>query len=238
MADAVEYDAILLDVMLPGADGFEVCRTPARARGLVAGADADRARRRRGSRRGARRRRGRLPPEAVLVRRAAGPAAGARAARRGRSARPSLEVGDLRLDPARAQGLAGRGRDPALGEGVQPARGVHAPARPGAEPAPAARARLGLRLREPLERGRRLRPLPAREDRPAVRPRLARDGARRRLPAPDGRAREPAPDPRPADARLRARDGGRARRGRARSSTSGSRLARRADRRRASRRGR
>jgi two-component system OmpR family response regulator len=26
MADAVEYDAILLDVMLPGADGFEVCR--------------------------------------------------------------------------------------------------------------------------------------------------------------------------------------------------------------------
>jgi two-component system, OmpR family, response regulator len=26
MADAVPYDAILLDVMLPGADGFEVCR--------------------------------------------------------------------------------------------------------------------------------------------------------------------------------------------------------------------
>ena len=27
MAAAVEYDAIVLDVMLPGRDGFEVCRT-------------------------------------------------------------------------------------------------------------------------------------------------------------------------------------------------------------------
>ena len=26
MAEATEYDAIVLDVMLPGADGFEVCR--------------------------------------------------------------------------------------------------------------------------------------------------------------------------------------------------------------------
>src|SRR5215475_3107677 len=26
MAHAVEYDAIVLDVMLPGADGFEICR--------------------------------------------------------------------------------------------------------------------------------------------------------------------------------------------------------------------
>jgi two-component system, OmpR family, response regulator len=26
MAGAVEYDSIVLDVMLPGADGFEVCR--------------------------------------------------------------------------------------------------------------------------------------------------------------------------------------------------------------------
>ena len=51
----------------------------------------------------------------------------------------------------------------------------------------AARGRLGHRLREPLEHRRRLRPLPAREDRPAVRPALARDGARGRLPAAGGR---------------------------------------------------
>ena len=38
-------------------------------------------------------------------------------------------------------------------------------------------------LREPLERDRRLRALPAREDRPPVRRRVDRDRARRRLPA-------------------------------------------------------
>ena len=45
MARATEYDAIVLDLMLPGVDGFEVCRAAARRRRLVAGADADRARR-------------------------------------------------------------------------------------------------------------------------------------------------------------------------------------------------
>src|SRR3954447_25341627 len=34
MAAAAEYDVIVLDVMLPGADGFEVCRRlPSRGRG-------------------------------------------------------------------------------------------------------------------------------------------------------------------------------------------------------------
>src|SRR5947199_172624 len=44
-------------------------------------------------------------------------------------------------------------------------------------------APVGLGEREPLERDGRLRPPPAPEDRRALRPRLARDRARRRLPA-------------------------------------------------------
>ena len=56
-----------------------------------------------------------------------------------------------------------------------------------------ARARVGLRLREPLERRRRLRPAPAREDRPAVRPPLAS----RRCAAPaTGCARRSRREPR------------------------------------------
>ena len=42
------YDAIVLDVILPGIDGFETCRRLRARGGLVAGADADRARRARG----------------------------------------------------------------------------------------------------------------------------------------------------------------------------------------------
>ncbi len=42
---ATEYDAIVLDVMLPGIDGFETCRAAARGRGLVADPDVDGARR-------------------------------------------------------------------------------------------------------------------------------------------------------------------------------------------------
>ena len=46
MAGSTEYDAIVLDLMLPGIDGFEVCRRLRERRGLVADPDADRARRR------------------------------------------------------------------------------------------------------------------------------------------------------------------------------------------------
>ena len=46
------YDAIVLDVMLPGMDGFAVLRAAAAGR-FYAGADADRSRRRAGSRAGA-----------------------------------------------------------------------------------------------------------------------------------------------------------------------------------------
>ena len=82
-----EYDAIVLDLMLPGIDGFEVCRR-LRDDGVwspVLMLTARDARRR--PRRRARRRRRRLPAEAVLVRRAARAAARARPARRAASAR-------------------------------------------------------------------------------------------------------------------------------------------------------
>ena len=45
MARAVAYDAIVLDVMLPGLDGFEHLPRAALRRRLGARADADRARR-------------------------------------------------------------------------------------------------------------------------------------------------------------------------------------------------
>ena len=93
-------------------------------------------------------------------------------ARRGAPVRPSvLEAGDLRLDPASRSSHARRRGDRPLREGAGAARDLHVPL--GQVLAqPAARARLGLRLRAALERRRRLRPLPAREDRSAVRPRL------------------------------------------------------------------
>jgi two-component system, OmpR family, response regulator len=99
MADAVSYDAILLDVMLPGADGFEVCRR-LRERGVWSPVLM-------------------LTARDAVEDRVAGLDAGAddylqkpfsfaellarlRAlARRGAVERPVvLEVGDLRLDPA------------------------------------------------------------------------------------------------------------------------------------------
>jgi two-component system, OmpR family, response regulator len=99
MADAVPYDAILLDVMLPGADGFEVCRR-LRERGVWAPVIM-------------------LTARGAVDDRVAGLDAGAddylakpfsfaellarlRAlARRGAAERPAvLEIGDLRLDPA------------------------------------------------------------------------------------------------------------------------------------------
>ena len=102
MARAVEYDAIVLDVMLPGLDGFEVCRrlreagvwSPVlmltardaigdRVAGLDAGADDY------------------LPKPFAFAELLARLRA---LARRGAEERPAVvEVGDLRLDPATRQ---------------------------------------------------------------------------------------------------------------------------------------
>ena len=181
MAKATAYDAIVLDVMLPGIDGFATCRrlresgvwTPVliltarddvddRITGLDTGADdylvkpfafAELlARLRALSRRAA----DRAPGPADRRR----PAAGSRS----------------------AQGLARRDRARPLGKGVRPARGLHAPARPGALAGAAARRSMGHDLRTALEHRRRLRSLPAREDRQTVRPPLARDRTAGRLP--------------------------------------------------------
>src|SRR2546423_2396802 len=82
-------------------------------------------------------------------------------------------------DEPKMAGLVRRG----LVEGVRAARDIHAATRPGALAPTAARARLGLRVREPLERRRRLRPLPTRKARSTFRSHVLRDGPRRRLSA-------------------------------------------------------
>ena len=90
--------------------------------------------------------------------------------RRAPAERPAvLEVGDLRLDPAAHRAWRGEheldlsAKEFALLELFMRRAGRHAHAHA------AARRRVGHGVREPLERRRRLRPLPAREDRPALR---------------------------------------------------------------------
>ena len=101
MAGSTEYDAIVLDVMLPGIDGFETCKRLRRRR-MGARPDAHRPRRGRGPGLRAGRRRRRLPhepfPFAELLARLRA------LARRPPAERPVLlEVGELRLDPATRQ---------------------------------------------------------------------------------------------------------------------------------------
>ena len=167
MARAVDYDAIVLDLMLPGRDGVEVCRllresgvwSPVlmltardavedRVAGLDAGADDY------------------LPKPFSFAELLARLRA---LVRRGAVERPAvLEVGDLRLDPATRQAWRGE-TEIQVGQGVRAARDVHAP--PGqvlSRLRP--RARMGHRIREPLQRRRRLRPLPPGQGGPALRP--------------------------------------------------------------------
>ena len=118
MAGASSYDAIVLDVMLPGIDGFETCRrlrrdgvwapvlmltargaVEDRVAGLDGGADDYLTKP--------------FSFAEVLARLRA-------LIRRGERERPAtLEVGDLRLDPADARGMAGRDGDQAVGQGVR-----------------------------------------------------------------------------------------------------------------------
>src|SRR3954469_21110796 len=201
-AAATEYDAIVLDAMLPDLDGLDVCRrlradrvwspvlmltardgVPDRVPGLDAGADDYVAKP--------------FAFEELLARLRA-------LARRGPVGRPPvLEGGDLRLHPApprpgrapagargrrpparpcHAQGVARRYGARPQREGVLAPGGVHAQPGTRTEPFHAARARLGGRVRESLQRRRRPRRPAAREGRPGLRPRLAPDRPRSRLP--------------------------------------------------------
>src|SRR5919204_6321679 len=171
----------------PGPVRLRRVPTPPRARRLGAGAHADRPRR--GGRPGARarQRRRRLPRQAVRARGAARAPALARAARpAGAPARP--RVGQPPTRPGAPRGPPRRGGDRPLGEGVRAPRDADAPPRRGAVATRAGRARLGHRVRDPLERRRRVRATAAaqarrRRDRDRPRGRLsAARGAMRRLP--------------------------------------------------------
>ena len=152
-----------------------------------------------------RRGRRRLPAQAVRRRRAARPAARARPAR-GAGRRPAvLEVGDLRLDPAARIAGAAATRCRWRRRSSRCSRRSCA-ARASCSPATRCSSCVGPRVRESLERRRRLRALPAREGRPPVRPRVARDGARARLPPGRG-VRRPAVRAAAGRGRVRARDG-------------------------------
>lgn len=165
LATMNEYDAIVLDLMLPGLDGLTVCkrlrqagkRTPVlilsardmvddRVRGLDAGADDYL-----------------IKPFAVEEL-----AARLRAlARRHQSvAAPTLVVGGLELEPSThtvRQGGAGHSPHP---EGVRVARVLHAASGVRAHTHDDCRARLGLHLRPLEQRCRRLRETFAGQDRP------------------------------------------------------------------------
>ncbi len=97
-------DCLVLDVMLPGMDGLEVCRALAERIGHGRSADhhADRAWRGNGSHRRPRARRGRLPGEAVQPRRAGGAHPGAPAAHApDRNVRSAHAFGDITMDLSR-----------------------------------------------------------------------------------------------------------------------------------------
>ena len=211
MGQAVEYDAVVLDLMLPGLDGVSVCRAW-RENGVWTPVLMLTARDwRRGSRRRARRRRRRLSPEAVLVRGAERSAARARTQRRLGAAGCRRGWGSATRS-GDAAGLARGCRDPALDEGVRAPRHADASCGARALAAAVARARVGLRLREPLERRGCLHPVPPGEGRSTVRPGVDRDRPRGRIPAAEGRlGRESLADSGTAHARLRRRHDGCAR---------------------------
>ena len=182
MARAAEYDAIVLDLMLPGRRRLRAsaasCARTASGRRSSCSRPATRSRTAsQGSTRAPTTTSTKPFSFAELLARLRALARRGAAERR-RCSRSAISGSTRRRGRSGAATPRSRSR-----QGVRAARDLHAAPGRRALAALAARARLGLRLREPLERRRRLRPLPAREGRPAVRTRLARDGARRRLPA-------------------------------------------------------
>ena len=148
---------VLLDVMLPDLDGFEVCRRM-RSDGVGrAGHLPHRPRRHRGQGARPQPRRRRLRDQAVLPRGAPRPRARSRCAAPA-SATPSLsrlEFADLEMDEDAHRVVAGRHAGRAVADGVQAAALLPAEPRPGAQPGPDPRPRVGVRLRRCGQRGRR-----------------------------------------------------------------------------------
>src|SRR5262249_25338228 len=162
----------------PGDDGLRGVPEAPRRGHLDAGADADGTRCRRGPGCRARRRSRRLPDEAFFAGRAVRAAACARPSwRRGAADRARRRRAPAR--PRLASGLARREGGSAVAEGVRADGDLHAPPRAGVVATAVARACVGLRIREPLERRRRLRALPEAE----ARQRRVRDRTRCRLQA-------------------------------------------------------
>src|SRR4051794_18845457 len=130
-------------------------------------------------------RRRRLRHQAVLLQRAdraparADPPAPGRAPRRAGGRRPAH-------GPGRAARVPWRDRDLAVAHRVRAAGDAHALAGQGALAPGSARARVGRPVREPLQRRRRVRALPAQQGRPALRRGVDRDRAWLRLPAAGG----------------------------------------------------
>jgi two-component system OmpR family response regulator len=182
LAQSHPYEAIVLDVMLPGLSGFETCRqlrnagvwSPVlmltardgvedRVAGLDVGADDYLTKP--------------FSFAELLARLRA-------LVRRGGGERPTeLVVGTLRLDPASRRAWRGRTEISLSPKEFALLEAFMRPPRTGSFPAPVARARLGFRIREPLQRHRRLRALHPGESRSTFRDRVHRDRARSRLPA-------------------------------------------------------
>ena len=156
----------------------------ARRGALGAGADPDRPRLDRGPRAGPRRRRRRLPHQALRLRGAVRPSPGADPARSGRASDRAARSATSPSIRSPGRCAAATSRSTLSAKEFAPARVPDAPSRRGAHPHAHHRARLGLRLRGRLERRRRLRAVPAREGRPALRSRRHRDGPGGRLPPP------------------------------------------------------
>ena len=163
--DRTGADIVLLDLMLPGMPGTEVCRQ-IRHDLQRAGDHGQRQGRRGRQGRRPRARRRRLRHQALLPARAGRPDPRGAAPRPGGRADPGDPGGRPGPDGRRAaRGDRQRRRAPAAAQGVRAAGDVPAQPGPGADPRPADRPGLGLGLRRRHQDPRRAREAAARQDR-------------------------------------------------------------------------